>query len=158
MQVKRNKLFKLLAAVGVVLLLMRYFGLLSGKPAPTGVVDGRLASCPASPNCVCTFDTDPQHAMAPLSWGGSAEAAIERLRRIVLEQPRTRIVTAGENYLHAEFTSLMFGFVDDVEFLIDAESQRIHFRSASRLGRSDLGTNRRRMERIRQAWETLPER
>jgi uncharacterized protein (DUF1499 family) len=63
------------------------------------------------------------------------------------------MVTVEDRYIHAEFTSALFRFVDDVEFQIDAESGLIHFRSASRVGRSDLGVNRKRMESIRMAFE-----
>jgi uncharacterized protein (DUF1499 family) len=62
------------------------------------------------------------------------------------------VVARTESYLHAEFTSLFFRFVDDVEFLVDDAAKVIHVRSASRLGRSDLGVNRKRVERIRARW------
>jgi uncharacterized protein (DUF1499 family) len=63
--------------------------------------------------------------------------------------PRTKLVEENDSYLHYEFTSLLFRFVDDVEFLFDDESKTIHFRSASRTGYGDFGVNRRRMEVIR---------
>jgi uncharacterized protein (DUF1499 family) len=63
--------------------------------------------------------------------------------------PRTDIVTLEEDYIHAECRSRIFGFVDDVEFWFDGANGVIHFRSASRMGYSDLGVNRKRMERIR---------
>jgi uncharacterized protein (DUF1499 family) len=151
---KRRPMLKLLLAAGAALLMLRCFGALAGRSKAQGIVDGGLAPCPGSPNCVCTFDRDPQHAIAPIKFEGSAAEAIERLRNIVLQQPRSRIVKIRENYLRAEFTSLMLGFVDDVEFLIDAEKGQIHFRSASRLGRRDFGVNRGRMEAIRQAWQS----
>ena len=63
--------------------------------------------------------------------------------------PRTQIVTDEETYIHATFTSLIFRFVDDVQFVIDDATKTIHFRSASRVGRGDMGVNRNRMEEIR---------
>lgn len=90
--------------------------------------------------------------MAPLPFQGPPAEAMTRLKKIVQGMPRTRIVTANENYLHAEFVSALFRFVDDVEFLIDPEAGVIHFRSASRVGYSDLGANRRRMEEIQHAF------
>jgi uncharacterized protein (DUF1499 family) len=69
---------------------------------------------------------------------------------IVLATPRTRVVTQEEDYLRVEYKSRIFGFVDDVEFWFDDENKRIHFRSASRKGYSDLGVNRKRMEGIRE--------
>jgi uncharacterized protein (DUF1499 family) len=62
------------------------------------------------------------------------------------------VVAATPTYLHAEARSLIFRFVDDVEFLIDPGQRRIQVRSASRIGYSDFGVNRRRVERIRQAF------
>jgi uncharacterized protein (DUF1499 family) len=71
------------------------------------------------------------------------------LKTVVAGLPRTKLIEEDENYLHYEFTSLLFRFVDDVEFLFDDGTKTIHFRSASRTGYGDLGVNRRRMEEIR---------
>lgn len=91
--------------------------------------------------------------MTPWPFQGSPQEAMDRLKGIVGAMPRARIVEAADNYLHAEFTSALFRFVDDVEFLIDPAAHVIHFRSASRVGYSDLGANRRRMEELRRRWE-----
>jgi uncharacterized protein (DUF1499 family) len=126
----------------------------SGKtPATLGVKDGRLAPCPSSPNCVSTRSEDPRHAIAPLSFSGTAAEARGRLLAVLDGTKRCRVVTANDTYIHAEFTSALFRFVDDVEFQIDPDTRLIHFRSASRLGHSDLGVNRRRMEALRAAFE-----
>ena len=109
---------------------------------------GRLAPCPASPNCVCTQPGDDRHRAAPIPWTGNAPDAIELLVKIINAWPRTRIVTRQEKYLHAEFVTPLLRFVDDVEFFVDEGAGLIQFRSASRVGHSDLGVNRRRMERI----------
>jgi uncharacterized protein (DUF1499 family) len=74
---------------------------------------------------------------------------MERLLAVLGSMKRVEIVTREEGYLHAEFTSAVFRFVDDVEFSIDDRNNVIHVRSASRLGFSDLGVNRRRVEDIR---------
>jgi uncharacterized protein (DUF1499 family) len=137
-----------IALLPVVSLAMLSF--FSRKPHNLGVVNGRLADCPSSPNCVCTQATDPDHRMEPISFTGSPAEAMARLKAVVAAMPRSRIVIADERYMHAEFSSRVFRFVDDVEFLIDPDTKTIHFRSASRVGRSDLGVNRQRMEDIRQ--------
>jgi uncharacterized protein (DUF1499 family) len=62
---------------------------------------------------------------------------------------KTQIITEDKNYLYAEFTSAIMGFVDDVEFYLDEDAKLIQVRSASRLGKSDLGVNRKRIETIR---------
>jgi uncharacterized protein (DUF1499 family) len=133
----------LLPAVGLALL-----SAFSRRPSNLGVVDGRLAPCPESPNCVSTQAQDAIHRMEPISYNGSAEDAVTRIRAVISSRPRTKIVTEKGNYLHVEFVSALFRFVDDVEFLIDESNGKIDFRSASRVGYGDLGANRKRMKAI----------
>lgn len=121
----------------------------SSQPASRlGVFDGRLAQCPDSPNCVSTQASDSSHRMDSIPWDGSVAEAIANLEKTIGSLPRTKIVTTAEDYLHVEFTSLIFGFVDDVEFWVSPKDKAIHFRSASRVGYSDLGANRKRMQRF----------
>ena len=119
-------------------------------PAPAGLglsADGRLAPCPDKPNCVSSQATDAEHAMSPMVRSDpTPEVAISRIAERILQMPRTKIVSRKPNYLHVEFRSALFGFVDDVEFYAPAEQKVVHFRSAARLGHSDLGVNRQRME------------
>jgi uncharacterized protein (DUF1499 family) len=140
----------LIAVAGVVVLAL--FSVLSRRPNNLGVVDGRLAPCPPTPNCVCTQATDEEHRIEPFRYEGDPAEALARLKKVVASQPRVQVVTENDTYLHAEFTSLLFRYVDDVEFLLDRDAKVIHFRSASRAGRSDFGVNRGRMEAIRQAF------
>jgi uncharacterized protein (DUF1499 family) len=91
--------------------------------------------------------------MNPIPFAQSAEQAQQQLEAAIQSMPRSRIVTSNTGYVHAEFSSLLFGFVDDVEVAIDEAEQLIHFRSASRAGRSDLGVNRKRMEQVRQGFQ-----
>jgi uncharacterized protein (DUF1499 family) len=143
----------------VVLAPVAFLAILSAlakKPDNLGVVDGRLAPCPNSPNCVSTQATDDEHQIKPLTFDGSPEEAVQRLKAAIATIPRMTIVTETGDYLHAEATSLIFRFVDDVEFLVDRQAKVIHFRSASRAGHSDLGVNRARMEKIRQAFQQPP--
>ncbi len=136
----------------VGLLVLASFSLFARKPDNLGVTAGRLAACPATPNCVCSFDSDTVHGIPPLTFDGDPATAWQRLRDVLARQVRCQIITDADGYLHAEFTSLIFRYVDDVEFLLDAPAKVIHFRSASRAGRSDLGVNRTRMEAIRTAF------
>ncbi len=112
-----------------------------------------LAPCPSSPNCVSTQAQDEEHSIAPLRYQKSKADAKAALKTLVLSLPRTRLAEEDEAYLHVEFTSLLLRFVDDVEFLFDDLTKTIHFRSASRIGHSDFGVNRRRMEEIRKLVE-----
>jgi uncharacterized protein (DUF1499 family) len=123
------------------------------RPANLGVRDGRLAACPDLPNCVSTQAEDRDHWIAPLTFQKNPEGVIEVLEEIVQQLPRVRVLERSPHYLRAEFRSAFFRFVDDVEFYVEAESGRVHFRSASRVGRSDLGVNRKRMELIRSLFQ-----
>jgi uncharacterized protein (DUF1499 family) len=126
---------------------------LAKRPGKLGVENGRLASCPSAPNCVSTQATDAVHHIEAISIDEAPEQAIERLKRVLVTVPRLKVFTERGDYLHAEATSVIFRFVDDVEFFVDREAQVIHFRSASRVGHSDLGKNRKRMEHIREAFK-----
>ncbi len=129
---------------------------LASKPTNLGVNDGRLAECPNTPNCVCSQSQDEAHFIDPIRFDGGSDEAMTRLKRAVTETPRLRIVSEAPNYLHVEATSRWFRFVDDMEFLVDPASQVIHVRSASRIGSSDLGANRRRIEALRNALKDRP--
>lgn len=119
-----------------------------------GSEQGRLAPCPDSPNCVSSFAEDAEHRVDPLTIADSTDEAIERLQSIVAAMPGASIVTADPRYLHAEFRSTLLGFVDDVELLLDEQTGVVHIRSSSRVGHSDLGVNRRRMEELRRRFES----
>ena len=107
-----------------------------------------LAPCPGSPNCVSTKSNNPDRAMTPLPYLKSGEESMNRLVAIVRDMKRATIVSATPSYLHVEFRSALFRFLDDVEFVLDDSARIIHFRSASRMGYYDFGVNRRRMQEI----------
>lgn len=115
------------------------------RPNNLGVTNGKLAPCPDSPNCVNSQSDKSQAEIAPLP-----AVAIAQLKQVIESFERTKIVEATDDYLYAEFTSKLMGFVDDVEFYLDSTANVIHVRSASRLGKSDLGANRKRVEEIRE--------
>lgn len=126
------------------------------RPTNLGVKAGKLAPCPTSPNCVVSQgDTDAEHGIAPLAYSGDSAQAMAQLAAVVTAMPRTTIVESTDTYLYAEFASKLMGFVDDVEFYLDPAEPVIQVRSASRLGQSDLGVNRQRVEAIRQALQSV---
>lgn len=112
-----------------------------------------MAICPATPNCVSSLAGNPRHRVEPLGFTGDPRDAWRRLREVVASLPGTEIVVDAPEYLAAECTSRLFGFIDDLEFALDRDANRIHLRSASRVGYSDLGVNRRRVERVRERFE-----
>jgi uncharacterized protein (DUF1499 family) len=143
----------LLAFVAAEILLEQPMGLFSGSlPADLGFHSGKFKACPRKPNCVSSTtdaQADAVHHIAPLRISGSASAAWQRLGEILAASPRAKLITQQPDYLHAEFKSARMGFVDDVEFALDANTGVIHVRSAARLGVRDFGVNRERIERIR---------
>jgi uncharacterized protein (DUF1499 family) len=124
----------------------------SGTMPDLGIKNSKLAPCPKTPNCVSSQAQDEEHYIEPIIYSGTQQEAHDRLLRIIESEKRTNILTDQEDYIRVEFTSALFRFVDDVEFYFPqekADETVIHIRSASRVGSSDLGVNRKRMERIR---------
>ena len=148
--VKRRITAGLCLSVAVIVAL-RVWGMFAEPPQHLGASQGRLANCPDSPNCVNSQASDPRHAIDPFPLAGDRSRVLHTLRSLLEEMPRTKIVEERGDYLRAECTSRLLGFVDDVEILIDNTAGVIHFRSCSRTGYSDLGVNRRRMETLRRA-------
>ena len=118
---------------------------LAGTPATAA----SLADCPKSPNCVSSQASNPDRQVAPLKGGENAEQARQRLTALLDSLPRVSWAAATEKRIEAEFTSLIFRFTDDVVFEIE-EDGTIQVRSASRIGYSDLGANRARVEMLRE--------
>ncbi len=146
---KRRLPIGILLAIGLATLI----GCQMKTPPAISLNNGRLLPCPDSPNCVCSQTTDTDHQIDPIRFTGDSTAAAERMKQVILAEPRTRIVTENPGYLHAVFTSLIFRFKDDVEILVDDGNKVLQVRSASRVGHSDLGANRKRVERLRAAFE-----
>ena len=63
----------------------------------------------------------------------------------VNKQTRWKIRDKNDIYLRVEVISFLFRFRDDVEFLIKDDIKQLEYRSASRVGTSDLGKNRERL-------------
>jgi len=122
------------------------------RPQDLGIKEGKFAPCPSYPNCVSSQSSDSVHAIEPLTFSGPLPEAHAAIKQILLGMKRAAIITETGTYIHAEFTSAIFRFVDDVEFWFDENGKVIHVRSASRVGHSDLGVNRKRVEDIRARW------
>lgn len=128
-------------------------GLFSGtRPDDLGVHDGRLAPPKHTPNNVNSQidkSADAEHYIEPLRYAGDARQAWAALRQVINGMQRVKVITSDSNYLYAEFSTKLMRYVDDTEFYLDEKAGVIHVRSASRLGRSDFGVNRERIESIR---------
>ncbi|MFB9886326.1 DUF1499 domain-containing protein [Balneatrix alpica] len=148
-------LLGLVALLGVVLvvLLLRFWWLaMDSRQGQAMGLDsaGELQACPNKPNCVLSTATDASH-IAPLPLQQDVSASWVRLQQLIQAQGG-ELKRVEEDYLAAEFQSALFGFVDDLEAKLDASNGVIQLRSASRVGYSDLGVNRKRIEAIRQQW------
>ena len=141
-----------LIIIAVPFVSLRVMSSMSKRPN-LEVQGGQLPPCPDSPNCVSSQATDPEHAISAISFAGSPESAMASLRRVIERDRGATVVSADAHSLTAEYRSLIFRFVDDVDFIVDETHNVIHFRSASRVGYSDRGANRQRMERIREAFQ-----
>lgn len=133
----------LIVTVGLLAIL----GCAGERPSNLGAKDGILATCPTSPNCVSSQSADEKHRIVPLIFSGDPEAAFARLKRILARRSDTTITDELPGYLRVELRTALF--VDDGEFLLDRTQNVIQVRSASRIGYSDLGKNRSRIEEIR---------
>jgi uncharacterized protein (DUF1499 family) len=148
----------LIVVVSIALLVIITFfvlGYRSQSGEAPGLVEGRLKQCPDTPNCVNSeFVADAEHYVEALVYSADdAAQVLPRLKTIVREMGG-RLQVEKSDYLAATFTSSIFRFVDDLEIRIDADKKTIHLRSASRVGRSDLGANRKRVERLKNSFRS----
>ncbi len=121
---------------------------LYGHPLRPVGADNPLPPCPDSPNCVSTEATRASQRVPTVPFTDPPAAALTRAKAALLAESRTMITMEREGYLHAECKSFVFRFVDDVDIVVDPVAHVYRFRSASRVGRSDLGVNRQRIARI----------
>jgi uncharacterized protein (DUF1499 family) len=108
-----------------------------------------FAQCPDKPNCVSSKADDEDHFIKPLVYEGEGGKALVRLKSIMSAMPRTTLVNDQGNFLQYEVKSRVMRFTDDVVFMVEEDKGHIDVRSASRVGHSDLGVNRKRVEAIR---------
>lgn len=136
--------------------LLGMMGCAGERPNNLGTKGNFLTTCPGSPNCVSSQAVDEQHRIEPLAYRGAPDAAFASLKLVLGRRGDTTIIEEKPGYLRVELRTILF--VDDGEFLLDPARNVIHIRSASRLGYSDLGKNRRRMEEIRSQFRTAEEK
>jgi len=128
---------------------MSLFSCSGTRPANLGIKDGRLAPCPSTPNCVSSDAAASAHAIAAFQLVAPPVEVWRALRAALGSLPRSQIVTVTDDYIHAECSSAFFGFVDDLELHLRPSQNSIAVRSAARLGHSDFGVNRKRVESLR---------
>lgn len=132
----------------------------ASAPPQLGVNNGQLTPCPDKPNCVNSYTSDKEQYVAPIQLRGTTLTIRNNILTVLKEMPNSTITATETNYIRAEFTSNIFRFVDDVEFYFpDSKTTEttVHFRSASRIGYSDFGVNRERIQKVRDQFVILGE-
>lgn len=119
------------------------------QPQHIGVKDQSLAQCKSTPNCVSSFANKERHQIPALELKLPPEQAWPIVNQLVRSNSAAQIISLRERYLHAEYTSRTMRFIDDLELLVSPDNKRIEVRSASRIGYSDGGVNRTRIESLR---------
>jgi uncharacterized protein (DUF1499 family) len=144
---KMEKILKILTGS------LMFFMILGGcSENPTKRNDGESSAfldCPDTPNCVSSLAKNPKYRVEPFKLKKGLKTSWDIVQQAVLLLPRTKIVSADNNNIHAECRSIIFRFVDDLSLHLTPSKGIIHIRSASRTGYSDLGVNRRRVENLR---------
>jgi uncharacterized protein (DUF1499 family) len=139
-------------ALGVIIFCMLFFSCAGKPPENIGLHNKQLTDCPNSPNCVASQTTDADHSIVPLEYKGEKKMAFIKLKKVIASLDGMTLVTENDQYLHIECKSAIMGFVDDLEFYFPddpPDEKTIQVRSASRLGYSDFGVNRKRVEQLR---------
>ncbi len=156
-----NKLFValfLVASILIIALLLRLSGYAtdSKKLTPTSMVDGLLAKCPNTPNCVSSeLHEDDKHSVRAITLSRHLTESPWPLVKETVEVMGGTLVDEQDTYLSAQFSSKIFKFVDDFEVRWDQPAGLLHIRSASRVGYSDLGENKRRIAEFKSRLITL---
>ena len=147
-----KKIFKIILATIVILIvavLVRFamLGNNSKSGEAPGLASGTLTLCPDKPNCVCSeFTDDTTHYIAPLDYSGTSPKKAWGDILQIIKESGGEVSVANEDYIAATFSVSLFSFIDDVECRLDTAKSRIHIRSASRVGYSDLGVNKKRVD------------
>ncbi|ELK47597.1 DUF1499 domain-containing protein [Halobacillus sp. ACCC02827] len=125
------------------------------KDSYIGVKSGRLSACPDKPNCVSTQADQEEKRMSPLPFTRDLETSKKHIMNVLGDMDRTKVEIEEDHYIHTVVTTKVLKFKDDVEFYFDPDERVIHFRSASRVGYSDFGVNKKRMQEISKKYEQV---
>ena len=141
-------IYTIAALVIMIGIMLVAYSVASRKLPELGLLNGQLRPCPATPNCVCSEYQGDSAYVEPLSYTVKTEQAWEKIKRVIAETGGS-VISEGRDYLRVIYKTPLLRYIDDVEFRLDRNLQRIHVRSASRVGKSDMGANRKRVEKLR---------
>ena len=142
----------------IVLTSLIFFTGCTGVIPKMGIENGQLIQCPTTPNCVNSQAKDKKHYIEPILMTGTPLEVKNHILKILNELKRAKIIVAEDHYIRVEFISKVFRFIDDLEFYFPntkSKEMTIHVRSASRVGHSDFGVNRKRIELIRSKFKEI---
>jgi uncharacterized protein (DUF1499 family) len=150
----KSRLSKSLAFAGVTLFASLGFLYYQNHQVPDlGVTDGRFRPLRNTPNGVSTQASDDEKRVDTLPFKESQQATMEALVKAVSQVPGSEIKVRDDNYLYVVFTTPTMRFHDDAEFWLDPEQSKVHFRSQSRVGYSDVGLNKKRYLKITKLYQ-----
>ena len=147
-------LYTVIGIIVIIGIMLVGLSIASRKQPELGLLNGQLRPCPARPNCVCSEQQVEGAYVEPLGYTTTADKAWHKMKQAIVTTGGV-VVTEQDGYLHAIYETPLMRYVDDVELRHDENQQLIHIRSASRVGHSDLGANRKRVARIRNAFDKL---
>ena len=152
---KKSRLARLSLLLGIVAMASGFgLGLFSCRIPDLGVQSGQLTPCPERPNCVCSQDPKDSHRVEPIALAGELgedlDAAWRKAKALVAAWPRSVLLEETPEYVRYQCASLVFRFKDDIELLLDRDQKLIHVRAGARVGYSDMGVNRKRVEKLRE--------
>lgn len=113
----------------------------------------QISNCPDKPNCVSTLTSSKDHKVEAWNLNKETPEVLKSIKSEILKLSRTKLVEETENSLHFVFTSMIFRYKDDVWFYADQSNKKLQFKSASRIGYSDLGANKKRMNKLKSLLE-----
>lgn len=145
-------LFILIIGVFLIIILSaRFYNMKFTRSVAAGIFNGELVPCSHKPNCVGSMNEVGEKYLAPIVLNKNQDwySFIQLVSTQKQAKRQAKLIISNNKYAHFEFTSPVMGYIDDVEFLLDNRKQEIHFRSSSRVGYSDMGANRKRMEWLR---------
>jgi uncharacterized protein (DUF1499 family) len=133
----------------VIFMSITLFSCAGQKPEDLGIFDNKFSPCAESPNCVSSDARDKDHAVEMFKLNTNLNNGWQKVHDVVSSFPRTKVITFNKQYIHVECSSAVFGFVDDLQLHLRGEGGSVAVKSASRLGHSDFGVNRKRIASLR---------
>jgi uncharacterized protein (DUF1499 family) len=135
--------------IGAMILITILWGCTGNRTERHDNKKSAFLDCPDTPNCVSSLATNPKYRVEPFKLKKDPETSWDMVQKTVGSLPRTKIISADNSDIHAECSSMIFRFVDDLMLHLNPSKDIIHIRSASRIGYFDLGVNRDRVENLR---------